>query len=103
MELIKLENDVAIVDEATCIKIAEYEKMMKDLKEKEEKIKQAILDEMEAKNVVKIENEFLTISYVASTERETLDTKKLREEEPEIYNNYIKFSEVKSSIRIKVK
>lgn len=103
MELIKLENNVAVVDEATCIKIAEYEKMMKDLKDKEEKIKKAILDEMEEKNVVKIENDFLIISYVAPTERESFDSKKLREEQPEIYNNYIKFSEVKSSIRIKTK
>ena len=58
---------------------------------------------MESKGIIKLDTDELTISYVAPTDRETLDTKALREELPDIYDTYAKISPVKSSIRIKLK
>lgn len=58
---------------------------------------------MESKGIIKLDTDELTISYVAPTDRETLDTKALREELPDIYDTYVKISPVKSSIRIKLK
>lgn len=84
-------------------KIAEFERNIKKLKEQEDLLKQSILEEMEAKGIVKIENDDLLISYVAPTDRETFDSKKLREDNPDLYDEYIKITKVKSSIRIKVK
>lgn len=84
-------------------KIAEFERNIKKLKEQEDLLKQSILEEMEAKGIVKIENDDLLISYVAPTDRETFDSKKLREDNPDLYDEYIKISKVKASIRIKVK
>ena len=84
-------------------KIAEFERSIKKLKEQEDLLKQSILEEMEAKGIVKIENDDLLISYVAPTDRETFDSKKLREDNPDLYDEYIKITKVKSSIRIKVK
>ena len=66
-------------------------------------IKAKLLAEMEANNIAKIETEELSISYVAPTTRESLDSKKLRDEMPEVYDAYAKISQIKSSIRIKVK
>ena len=103
MELIKIENEVAVLDVETSKKIAEFEKAIKEIKEKEDELKQSILNEMESKRIIKLETDDLVISYVAPTERETLDTKKLREEQPDLYDEYVKFSTVKSSIRLKVK
>ncbi len=103
MELIEVNNNTALLNKDIAAVIADFEDRIKDLKAKEDKLKALILAEMEAKNIVKVDNEYLTISYVASTDRETLDSKKLRAELPDIYDEYVKISPVKSSIRIKVK
>ena len=103
MELIKLYGEAAILDGTTAKHIAEFERMAKEIKAKEDALKKAILEEMESKGIIKLDTDELTISYVAPTDRETLDTKALREELPDIYDTYVKISPVKSSIRIKLK
>ena len=101
--LITINNDVAILDGAVANKIAEFERQVKEIKAKEDELKKAILAEMESKGIIKLESDELTISYVAPTERETLDTKTLREELPDIYDTYVKLSPVKPSMRIKLR
>lgn len=103
MELIKIENDIAILDLETSNKIAEFERQLKTIKEQEDLLKQAILNEMESKNIIKLETDNLTISYVAPTDRETFDSKTFKAEHQDLYDEYIRMSPVKSSIRIKVK
>jgi len=103
MDLIKVEGKAVILDGETAKAIAEFERRAKEIKAKEDELKKAILAEMEKKKIIKLDTDDLTISYVAPTERETLDTKTLREELPDIYEAYIDFTPVKSSIRIKLK
>lgn len=103
MELIKVYGEAAILDGTTAKHIAEFEKMAKDIKAKEDELKKAILTEMESKGIIKLETDELTISYVASTDRETFDSKKLRTDNPDLYDEYIRMSTVKPSIRIKLK
>lgn len=101
--LIKIENDVALLEPEVIKSIVTFEKAMKEIKEEEDKLKQRILEEMESKNIIKIDTEELLINYIAPTERETLDSKKLKAEHQDIYDEYIKMTPVKSSIRLKVK
>lgn len=103
MELIKLNGETAILDGDTAQKIAEFEKRVKDLKAKEDKLKKLILEEMEAKGIIKLNTDMLSITYVAPTERESLDSKKLRADLPNVYDSYINIKPVKSSIRIRLK
>lgn len=103
MELIKVENEIGILDTEVSKKVAEFEKALKEIKEKEEELKQNILSEMESKNILKLETDSLTVTYIAPAERETFDSKRFREDNPDLYDEYVKFSPVKSSIRIKVK
>lgn len=103
MELIKLYGEAAILDGTTAKHIAEFEKMAKEIKAKEDELKKAILTEMESKGIIKLETDELTISYVAATDRETFDSKKLRADNPDLYDEYIRMSTVKPSIRIKLK
>lgn len=103
MELIKAENEIGILDTEVSKKVAEFEKAIKEIKEKEEELKQNILTEMENKNILKLETDDLMITYIAPAERETFDSKKFREENSDLYDEYVKFSPVKSSIRVKVK
>lgn len=84
-------------------KIVEFEMQAKAIKEAEEKLKQTIIEEMEAKGLIKLESDELTITYVAPTYSERFDSKALKADDEVLYNKYIKLSPVKSSVRIKVK
>ena len=75
----------------------------KELKEKKEKIREILLKEMEDKNILKLENENISITYKAPTERETFRTAKLKKDLPELYDTYVEFTPVKSSLVIKIK
>ena len=67
--------------------------------EMREQIKQA----MEENGVKKFDGDLVAITYVAPTTRTTFDSKRFAEERPGVYKKYLKTSEVKGSIRIKVK
>lgn len=103
MELIKIYGEAAILDGTTAKHIAEFERMAKEIKAKEDELKKEILKEMESKGIIKLDTDELTISYVAATERESLDSKTLKTELPDIYDAYIKMTPVKPSIRVKLK
>lgn len=102
-ELITVTGDGAILNPETAGKIADFERVAKEVKKKEDELKKAILAEMESKGIIKLDTDDLTISYVESFTKEALDSKTLREELPDIYDNYVKITPVKSSIRIRLK
>lgn len=64
---------------------------------------QQIMDIMKASGTKSIKTEYVTITYVAPTVRKSLDSKKLKEDCPDIYDKYLKESPVKESLRIKMK
>lgn len=103
MELITIENGIAALDLETSKKIAEFERKAKEIKEASDKLKAQILDEMEKKGIVKIDTPDMVITYIAATDRESFDSKALRADNPDLYDSYIRMSQVKSSVRIKVK
>ena len=102
-ELIVLENDNFILNNGTSRLIADFETRIKELKEQEDELKSRILSEMEEKGIVKLETVDLVVSYIASTDREDFDKKKFKEDNQDLYDEYVKMTPVKSSIRIKVK
>lgn len=75
----------------------------KKVKEKKEKIREILLKEMEDKNILKLENENISITYKAPTERETFRTKDFKKDLPDLYDTYVEFTPVKSSLLIKIK
>jgi hypothetical protein len=103
MELIKIEEGKALLNISTSKQLYEFEKAMKELKEQEDEIKASILEEMEIKGIKSIDCDELLISYIAPSDRETFDSKKFREEHSDLYDEYVKFTPVKSSVRIKLK
>lgn len=103
-ELITMtEQGVALLSMDVATQIAEFERKVKDIKDAEEKLKEAIKAEMVEKNIIKLETNDLLVTYVAPTTRESLDSKTLKAELPDIYDSYVKISNVKDSIRVKVK
>lgn len=100
--LIRLESGEIALNPRISSQIAAFERAMKNLKEKEDALKTAILREMEAAGCIKIMTDDLTITYVAPTDRETFDSKGFRKAYPDLYDEFVSMSPVKASIRIKV-
>jgi maltodextrin utilization protein YvdJ len=98
-DLIKSEN----LDITTTNELAEILKVEKQLKERKEEIKNQILIEMERKNIKKIDSDTFSITYKEPTEQERFDSIKFKKEHKNMYDEYIKFVNVKSSLLIKLK
>lgn len=102
-ELITISKGVPLLDAQTAVKIADFERRIKELKDAEEALKTAVLEEMEEKKILSIKTAEMTISYIASYDREGLDAKRLKEENPDLYDSYVKITSVKPSIKITLK
>lgn len=75
----------------------------KAIKKAQEGLKEQLLLAMEKHSIKKWDNDLMTISYVAPTSRESVDSSKLKKTYPDIYKDCVKTSIVKSSVRIKLK
>lgn len=102
-ELIKVENGVALLDKEVIVDIVDFESKLKEIKAAEDELKQMILEEMENKGIIKIDTDDLLINYIAPADRETFDSKTFKKEHQDLYDEYIKLTPVKASIRLKVK
>ena len=103
MQLIQIRNNEITLEPQTASAIAEYERAIKVIEAKEKALRSALLAEMEHKGIVKIDTPELTITYVAPFDKESFDSKRFRKEKPDEYDEYVKLTTVKSSIKIKVK
>lgn len=102
-DLIKLENGEYGLAKDTINTIITIENEIKKLKELQDSYKEEILRGMEENNLIKLETEELTITYVASTDKESFDSKSFKADHQDLYDEYVKMTPVKSSIRLKVK
>lgn len=103
------ENEVALFNDKNELAhniswlMAHYIKEIKRIEDEQSKFYGRLKAEMEARGIKKIETEHLTITYVEPTTRDLFDSKLLKADNPELYAQYLKPSEVKSSVRIKTK
>lgn len=97
------ELELGKIEEQISIAIAELQNKQQELQTKNEEIKEQIKLAMEQNEVKKYENDYISITYVAPTTRTTVDSKLLKEKYEDIYNECSKTSNVKSSLRIKIK
>ena len=102
-ELVVNNNEITLIEEQISKKIASFQKELNLLKIKDQELKDAIKLAMESGEVTKFENDKIAITYIAPTTRKTLDSAAIKENEPAIYEKYIKISNVKSSVRITIK
>lgn len=91
------------VSEEVCERIISLEKQAKEIKKQQDSMKKEILDAMQKYGVLKLDNEFLKIAFIPEHDAERFDSKKFKEENPDVYDLYAKISKVKPSIRITVK
>lgn len=71
------------------------------LEMKEKEVKAAVLKAMEDNDIKSFENDDIRITYVAATTRNTVDSAALKEQG--LYEQFLKTSNVKASVRMEYK
>lgn len=83
--------------------IAYYENEKKLAEENRNKVRDKIIEIMKAQGITKFENDNISITYIAPTDAETFDSKRFKEENPNTYQEYVKITHKKESVRITLK
>ena len=96
------QNDIEQLVQAEKL-IAYFEREKAQAEENAKLVREKIVDAMKKQGITKFENDKILISYIAPTTAETFDSKKFKEEHPETYKEYIKITNKKESVRIKLK
>lgn len=78
-------------------------KKTKVLKEQQKEYRELLYQKMEENDIKKIDTGDLVITRVLPTTRLSVDSTRLKKEKPDIYEQYLKESTIKGSIRIKEK
>lgn len=83
--------------------IIRIEEQTKAFKARYDELKAGLLSLMQENNVKQFKSDRITLTRVEPSPRATLDQTRLKEEHPDIYNQYIKTTAVKPSIKITIK
>ena len=99
-ELVKVENGTITIVPEELQRLKQYQEIKLKAEMLEKEIKQQLLIAMENNGIKKWSNDVFNAIYVAETQRTSIDTKRLKEELPDIAEEYSKTSNVKSSVRV---
>lgn len=99
-ELVKVENGNITIVPKELQRLKQYQEIKLKAEMLEKEIKQQLLIAMENNGIKKWSNDVFNAIYVAETQRTSIDTKRLKEELPDIAEEYSKISNVKSSVRV---
>ena len=102
-DLVKVENGKIVVAQEFTKKYVEFEKASLEMKLMIKKVQEDLKNNMEKYNVLGFEDEFIKVTYRKPTTRTTIDSKRLKEELPDVAEEYSKTSNVSSSVAIEVK
>lgn len=83
--------------------IESLKKKIDEAEKEKEELQNAFLQKMEETGTKSIVTEFCKITYIEAKTRTSLDTKRIKEELPDVYEAYKTTSNVKASIRITIK
>lgn len=98
----KPETSLQTVDEQTLAHFGNVLKQIAELEKSIEPIREQIKDEMEKRKILSLKAGNVIISYIGAHKSKKFDVERFKAENVDLYKQYTKVSEVKSSIRIKV-
>lgn len=102
-KLVIVRNGKITISEQFITEWVAFQKEAKEMEEKTKEIKEALKNAMEKYNVSKYENEFIKVTYKSASTRITVDSKRLKEDLPGIYEEYSKIVNVSSYVNIDIK
>lgn len=82
--------------------IESLKERIKEVEAEKEALQTEFLQQMEKTGTKSIVTDFCRITYVAESSREGIDTKLLKAEQPQVYEQYKKYTIVKPSVRITI-
>jgi len=97
-EIVKIENGQIVVAKEMVNKIIEFNKAKKEMEYQEKRLKEGLMEAMNQVGLKKFIIDGLSAVVKDGTTRTAVDSKRLKEECPDIYEAYSKTSEVKPSI-----
>lgn len=104
------DNNIKVYTEHNLVffkELKEIKRVKEELEKKEEIVKNKIIEEFNKYGIVSIDNEHIRINRIAESKTETIDLKKLKEKEPDLYYellvDYPKLITKKEHIRLVVK
>jgi predicted phage-related endonuclease len=103
MEIVKIENGQIEIAKEFTKQYKEFLKLQLEMDLKMKEVKEKVKSAMEEYGISSFDNDDLTITYRKGTTRKSVDSKKLKEELPDIYEEYLKESTVASSVIVEVK
>lgn len=95
--------ELATVNAEISTKISQTIEAIEKLEEVVKLFREAVLSEMQLKGIKKFDNGQISITYIEPATRVSIDSKKLKEELPDVYSKYSKVSDVKASVKISKK
>ena len=99
-----LKAEVVIANEDKLVKAQEtidfYQRQLDNAKAEMESLKGFLITAMKKNDIKKPESDRLLITYIAPTTRQTIDSARLKKEQPDIAKEYSKTSDVKETVRI---
>lgn len=101
-ELVKYENGQIIVEQEIVKQIREFERIKAEMDLKEKHLKQSLKEAFEKYGITSWSTDGLSAKYKSATTRTSVDSKRLKEELPDIYEEYSKTSNVASSISLTI-
>ena len=101
-EIVKVEEGQVVVAQEIVNKIIEFNKAKKEMEYQEQLLKDGLMEAMNKVGITKFIINGLSATIKSGTTRTSVDSKRLKEECPEIYEAYSKTSEVKPSITLTI-
>ncbi len=102
-ELVKVEDGKILVSQEFTSEYAKFQSMVLDMDLKLKEVKEGLKKAMEEHNILTYEDDFIKAIYKKESTRTTIDSKRLKEELPDIAEEYSKTTPVSSSVSVEVK
>lgn len=83
--------------------VADIYRMEKDLAAKKKELNAQLLEACEKYNVLGIDNDEMSVTYIPATTRKGFDSKAFEKADPITYSLYATETPVKASVRVKLK
>ena len=103
MEIVKIENGQIEIAKEFTKQYKEFLKLQLEMDLKMKEVKEKVKSAMEEYNITSFDNEDLTINYCKSFTRKNLDKNRLKKELPDIYEEYLKETQVSGWITVEIK
>lgn len=100
--LVKVENNEIIVSQKFIEEYKEFKKLQLKMELAEKEFKEVLKEKMQELGKTSLIKDGMSIIYKKATTRTSIDTTRLKNELPDIYENYSKTSDVSASITISV-